>query len=127
MANDSALTPHTSYARQHVRGTNISWNQASKILPLDPTVREAILAIECEFTRWMEDLEPRATHLPSRIRSLVWVMASAQVLQKLGEAVPQPDEVLEQLTLRSRGVLTGERENVLSLTGLKETRTPCVA
>jgi radical SAM superfamily enzyme YgiQ (UPF0313 family) len=127
MANDSSLTPHTSYARQHVRGTNISWNQASKILPLDPTVREAILAIEREFTRWMEDLEPRATHLPSRIRSLVWVMASAQVLQKLGEAVPQPDEVLEQLTLRSRGVLTGERENVLSLTGLKETRTPCVA
>ena len=127
MANDPELAPHTNYARQHVRGTKISWNQPSKILPLDPTVRKAILAIEREFNRWMDDLEPRATHLPSRVRSLIWVVASTRVLQRLGETVPRPDEVMEQLLLRSSGSLAQERESVLALAGFKEITTPCVA
>ena len=36
LARIRALLPHTHYARQRVAGTDISWDQPVKILPIDP-------------------------------------------------------------------------------------------
>src|ERR1700680_868640 len=49
LAADLSLRPHTVYSRHHISGTNITWNQPAKILPLDLEVREAILTIEARF------------------------------------------------------------------------------
>src|ERR1700686_203103 len=48
-SRDPSLLPHTHYTRQCVAGTTISWQQPTKILPMDPTVSEAILLIERRF------------------------------------------------------------------------------
>jgi len=100
MANDPTLEPHTTYVRHQVEGTEVAWDQPSKILPLDATVREAILAIEREFNEWLEYLELRVAHLPSRTRSLIWVLCAAPVLANAGEEAPEREEVLEQLLMR---------------------------
>ncbi len=105
MANDASLKPHTEYVRHRIEGTDIEWDQPAKILPIDPVVREAILDIEERFNGWMESLEPGVAHLPSRLRSLVWVMCASAVLAEAGEAVPDEDDVREQLMRRlPRGV-----------------------
>ena len=49
LARDPSLLPHTHYIRQHVAGTDISWDQPVKILPIDPVVADAILRIERRF------------------------------------------------------------------------------
>ncbi|MGH8248947.1 MAG: B12-binding domain-containing radical SAM protein [Gammaproteobacteria bacterium] len=100
LANDQSLVAHTRYVRHRVQGTSVEWDQPSKILPMDPVVRDAILEIEEEFERWMKFLESRAAHLPSRVRSLVWVMCAAPVLTAAGERVPARDEVYRQLQMR---------------------------
>jgi len=127
MASDPELIPHTTFTRQHIRGTAISWDQPSKILPLDPIVREAILEIEREFNRWIEYLQPRATHLPSRTRSLIWVMAAARILRQLGEDSPDPAEVLDQLILRLPGLADLEWTKMRVSAHLKELETSRVA
>lgn len=100
MANDESLIPHTHYARHRVQGTSVEWNQPSKILPIDSMVRDAILEIEEEYDRWMSFLEARVAHLPSRARSLVWVMCAAPVLTNAGELAPDRDAVFRQLQMR---------------------------
>src|SRR5438093_8029625 len=54
MAGDLSLRPYTVFKRQHVAGTDVSWDQPAKIPPLDPTVREAIFAIEADFEAWLK-------------------------------------------------------------------------
>jgi len=90
MANDPTLEPHTTYVRHQVEGTEVAWGQPSKILPLDATVREAILAIEREFNQWLEYLELRVAHLPSRTRSLIWVLCAAP--DRAGESCTNRNE-----------------------------------
>jgi radical SAM superfamily enzyme YgiQ (UPF0313 family) len=113
MANDPALEPHTIYSRHHIAGTSVEWNQAAKILPLDARVREAILEIEQEFNRWMDYLEPMVTHLPSRLRSLIWVLCAVPVLAEAGHQTPDRYEVLQQLLLRLPTLRRGELEDLL--------------
>ena len=103
MSNDASLKPHTEYVSHAIEGTAIAWDQPSKILPIDPVVRETILAIERLCDGWLEYLEARVAHLPSRIRSLVWVMCAAAVLSEAGEVMPKEDEVLGQLLRRLPG------------------------
>ncbi len=100
MASDPALKPHTVYTRHPIAGTAIAWEQPSKIPPIDATVREAILAIEAEYNLWLELLQAEVAHLPSRTRSLLWVVCASPVLTRLGERAPAREEVLEQLLLR---------------------------
>src|SRR5688500_9433438 len=73
-ARDPELLPHTEFVHRHVEGTNVEWDQAAKILPIDPTVRAVILEIERRFEIKLAELQARATHLPSRVRSLVWIL-----------------------------------------------------
>lgn len=97
MANDPELRPHTIHQRQQVLGTTVEWEQPAKILPVDPEVREAILAIEASFEKWLETVTPVVRHVPSRLRSLLWILAAIPVLRAAGERPPGLDEALDAL------------------------------
>lgn len=99
-ARDPALIPHTHYAHRHIDGTDIEWDQAAKILPIDPTVRDVILQIERNFEALLAELQPHAAHLPSRLRSLVWIVAGVPVLAEHGIVVASEQEVRAELESR---------------------------
>lgn len=127
MAKDPTLEPHTLYARHRVAGTAVEWQQPSKVLPVDPALREAILEIEREFNSWMEYLESRVAHLPSRVRSLVWVLCAAPVLEKAGESIPQREDVFEQLLRRLPSMDEGSREDLRHFAGIPQALAACYA
>ena len=93
LERDEALKPHTSYTRQRVAGTTIEWDQASKILPLDDTAREAILRIEREFEATLGELQRHVSHLPSRVRSLIWLLCSLPVMSSYGYPIADRGEL----------------------------------
>ena len=99
-ARDSSLAPHTTHARRRVAGTDVEWEQPAKILPIDPEVREAVLRIEANFEQRMAALEHSVTHLPSRVRSLVWILSSLSVLADYGIPVGDAGEVEAELDAR---------------------------
>lgn len=99
-ARDPSLRPHTELVRRHVAGTAIEWDQPAKILPIDPQVREVILEIERSFETMMERLQERATHLPSRVRSLVWILAGAPILARHGIPIGVEAEIRADLEAR---------------------------
>jgi radical SAM superfamily enzyme YgiQ (UPF0313 family) len=99
-ARDPRLLPHTVFAERHVAGTNVSWVQAAKILPIDPIVREVVLRIEQDFEEHLSALEQRASHLPSRVRSLLWILASLPVMAEHGYPVADECEVRAELEAR---------------------------
>lgn len=108
MASDPALAPQTRHARQRVAGTRIEWEQPGKILPFDPVVRDAILEIERRFEKRLCRLEAAAAHLPSRVRSLLWIVSSIPVLRALGQEMPALAEAEAQLAARLPGAGEGE-------------------
>ncbi len=130
MASDPALEEHTVYERQHISGTGISWRQAVKILPIDSAVRATICQIEASFEEWVVRLGESASHLPSRIRSLIWINAAAPVLfsededfcagalQALVERLPGLDERarerLRHWALRRLGAAGAQQQAVAS-------------
>lgn len=99
-ARDSSLAPHTIHVRRRVAGTAIEWDQPAKILPIDPTVREAVLRIESAFETRLASLEEGVAHLPSRVRSLVWILSSLSVLADYGISVADTREVEAELEAR---------------------------
>jgi radical SAM superfamily enzyme YgiQ (UPF0313 family) len=99
-ARDASLAAHTTHARRRIAGTGVEWDQPAKILPIDPAVREAVLRIEGDFERRIAALEEGAAHLPSRIRSLVWIQSSLSVLAEYGIAVADASEVEAELDAR---------------------------
>lgn len=100
LASDPALLPHTHYARQRVAGTDISWEQPVKILPIDPSVTETILAIERSFEAMLVPLEKMAAHLPSRVRSLLWILSSLRIMEARGQYIADESEVRAELYAR---------------------------
>jgi hypothetical protein len=99
-ARDPTLRPHTELVRRHVAGTAIEWDQPAKILPIDPRVREVILEIEQAFERKLSQLQDRAAHLPSRVRSLVWILVGAPILARHGLPIGAEDEIRAELEAR---------------------------
>ena len=99
-ARDSSLAPHTVYERRRVAGTEVEWDQPAKILPIEPRVREAVLRIESGFERRLAAVEDGATHLPSRVRSLLWILSSLSVLADYG--ICAGDERAVQAELEAR-------------------------
>ena len=93
MATDPSLLPYTVFDQRRVSYAQLTWEQPCKILPADPAVRSAILQIEVEFDAWMAAIGQSAMHLPSRVRSLVWVLCAVPILQGAGCDVPDFDEV----------------------------------
>lgn len=100
LAADPSLKPVTVSTRHRIAGTKITWDQPTKILPLDPAVRAAILAIEQEFNEGLEYLEAHVAHLPSRLRSLLWIACAIPVLEGAGARVPPANDALDQLVKR---------------------------
>jgi hypothetical protein len=99
-ARDPALLPHTRHARRQVTGTAIAWDQAAKILPIDPVVREVILRMEDSFETALESLEQHVAHLPSRVRSLLWILSAIPVLAEFGHTIAEESEVRAELCAR---------------------------
>ncbi|HVS76604.1 MAG TPA: radical SAM protein, partial [Steroidobacteraceae bacterium] len=99
-ARDRSLAPHTTHARRRVAGTHIEWDQPAKILPIDPAVREAVLRIESAFESRLAALEEGVAHLPSRVRSLIWILSSLSVLADCGIEVADAHEVEAELDAR---------------------------
>src|SRR5262249_58209487 len=97
MSRDPAFLPDTVYVSHQEAGTEIAWHQPSKILPRRPDVRAAIVEIELEFETKLSALEQEVAHLPSRVRSLLWVLSSAPVLARLGRVMPDADDIERQL------------------------------
>jgi len=98
-AKDPKLAPYTRYTERHVAGTSISWNQPSKILPMDPLVAEVVLQIERNFEAMLAPLE-RVAHLPSRVRSLLWILSSLPVMAAHGHYIADESEIRAELHAR---------------------------
>jgi radical SAM superfamily enzyme YgiQ (UPF0313 family) len=99
-AKDPTLAPHTRYAERHIAGTNISWQQPAKILPMDPVVAEVILRMERIFESSLALLEKDVAHLPSRVRSLLWILCSLPVMAERGLFIADEREVRAELYAR---------------------------
>ena len=99
-AKDPALAPYTHYAHRRIAGTELSWEQPAKILPVDPVVADAVLGMERRFEALLEPLERRGAHLPSRVRSLLWILASLPVLAAHGQYIADENEVRAELLAR---------------------------
>ncbi len=69
LAQDPQLLAHTVSTRRRVAGTSVEWDQPSKILPIDPAVRSAILEIEREFETLLGSVE-RARRASAFARAL---------------------------------------------------------
>ena len=100
MSADPELRPFTVYERREIGGTTISWDQPSKILPMDPAVREAILRIERDFEELLVGLQPRAAHVPSRVRSLLWILCSLDTMAEQGLPIADEQEVRGEIAAR---------------------------
>jgi hypothetical protein len=99
-ARDPSLFPHTDHVRRQVAGTSVSWEQPAKILPIDPELRDLILRIERDFERMLASLQSQAAHLPSRVRSLIWILCSIPILAECGQFIADEEEVRAELRLR---------------------------
>jgi len=99
-AADPQLLPFTRYEQRQVRGTQIRWPQAAKILPQDPKVAALILRLERDFERTLQGLEGQARHLPSRLRSLLWILCAMPLLEEHGHQIADPAEVRAQVFAR---------------------------
>jgi radical SAM superfamily enzyme YgiQ (UPF0313 family) len=97
---DPRQAPHTRYAHCDVAGTSISWRQPVKILPHDPQVMGVILRIERVFEAMLGPLETQVAHLPSRVRSLLWILASLPVMAEHGLTVACESDVRAELCAR---------------------------
>jgi radical SAM superfamily enzyme YgiQ (UPF0313 family) len=100
LAQDPNLLPHTHYAHRHVAGTDIAWQQPVKILPIDPGVTEVILRMERSFEAMLGPLEQQGAHLPSRLRSLLWILSSLPIMAERGHYIADESEVRAELYAR---------------------------
>jgi radical SAM superfamily enzyme YgiQ (UPF0313 family) len=100
IAKDPSLLPYTHYAERHIAGTSISWQQPAKILPVDPAVADVILRIERNFETMLASIEKQVAHLPSRVRSLLWILCSLPVMAECGQLIAAEEEVRAELYAR---------------------------
>jgi radical SAM superfamily enzyme YgiQ (UPF0313 family) len=99
-AKDPKLAPYTHYIRRQVAGTTISWQQPAKILPMDPVVTDVILRMERSFEALLAPLEKEVAHLPSRVRSLLWILSSLPLMAERGHFIADENEVRAELYAR---------------------------
>jgi hypothetical protein len=97
MSSDPTLLPQTRYELQTIAGTAIRWQQPSTILPFDPVLRAVMATIEESFAARLERLESGYAHLPSRVRSMLWIWCASPVLRAIGFNVPNENAVEARL------------------------------
>jgi len=100
MARDPALLPYTVCERRQVRGSDIQWDQPAKILPVDAQVCATVLAIERSYEAQLAELQQHGAHLPSRTRSLLWILASLEPMAARG--LPIAESAAVRAALRAR-------------------------
>jgi len=100
MAADPALAPFTVCERREIAGTGLTWDQPAKILPMDPLVRETILAIEQDVEAFLVQAGRNAAHLPSRLRSLIWILCSLRPMAEHGLPIADAEAVRRELAAR---------------------------
>ncbi|MGH7633693.1 MAG: hypothetical protein ACRENC_08170, partial [Gemmatimonadaceae bacterium] len=100
LAKDPQLIAHTTYAHRRVAGTAVAWDQPAKILPIDPAVRDTILRIERDFEGMLNALQERVAHLPSRVRSLIWILCAVPTMARHGLSIGDEGEVRAALQQR---------------------------
>jgi DNA polymerase III psi subunit len=71
-----------------------------KILPKDPIVADVILRIECNFETMLGALQGQVAHLPSRVRSLIWILSSLPTMAAHGHHVANEWELRAELASR---------------------------
>ncbi len=99
-SRDSSLLHHTRYVHRQVGGTNIAWEQPAKILPIDPVVADMILRMERSFEVTLAGLEKHVAHLPSRVRSLLWILSAIPIMAEFGQSIADESEVRAELYAR---------------------------
>jgi len=99
-AQNPTLLPQTYYAHQRVAGTGIAWQQPVKILPVDPIVTDAILRMESSFEAMLGEIEGHTAHLPSRLRSLLWILSSLPIMAECGQYIADESDVWSELHAR---------------------------
>jgi hypothetical protein len=100
LSRDPSLLPHVRYAHRQVAGTNVAWEQAVKVLPMDPIVADVILRIEHSFEAMLGTLERQVAHLPSRVRSMLWILSSLPIMAEHGQYIAEESEVRAELNAR---------------------------
>jgi anaerobic magnesium-protoporphyrin IX monomethyl ester cyclase len=80
LAADAELAAHTVYETRTVPGTTLTWSDATKILPADSQARDAILIIEERFEAACRSLAQSVPHIPSRMRSVLWLKVAQEYL-----------------------------------------------
>ncbi|HKD53950.1 MAG TPA: radical SAM protein [Steroidobacteraceae bacterium] len=103
MASDPGLGPFTVHERRRIRGTRIAWDQPAKILPVDPAVRATVLEIERDYETHLSELHQCSAHLPSRTRSLLWILSSLEAMAAHSLPVADAGEVRAALMARLPG------------------------
>jgi radical SAM superfamily enzyme YgiQ (UPF0313 family) len=99
-SRDEKLLPHVRYAHRKVAGTDVAWDQPAKILPIDPVVQEVILRMESSFEAMLASLEKHVAHLPSRVRSLLWILSAVPIMAEHGQIIADESEVRAELYAR---------------------------
>jgi radical SAM superfamily enzyme YgiQ (UPF0313 family) len=99
-SKDPSLVPYTHYAQRQIAGTGISWPQPAKIMPMDPVVTDVVLRMERSFEALLAPLEQQVAHLPSRVRSLLWILCSLPIMAELGQFIADENEVRAELYAR---------------------------
>jgi radical SAM superfamily enzyme YgiQ (UPF0313 family) len=99
-ARDPSLAPYVKYVEREIAGTGISWSQPAKILPIDPVVADVVLRIERSFELMLGSLEGDVAHLPSRLRSLLWILCSLPIMAEHGHFIASESELWAQLYAR---------------------------
>ena len=119
MASDPALRASTISTTRYVAGSRVRWKQAVKILPLNPAAREVILQIEHAYEEWLGRFTEVVPHLPSRVRSLLWILSAVPVFERRGCRVPPQEAVAQALVQRVPG--TAARTVVTSMVMAEQT------
>jgi radical SAM superfamily enzyme YgiQ (UPF0313 family) len=86
LAADAEVSAQTVYEARTIPGTSLSWLDATKILPADSQTRDAILQIEERFEVACRNLAGQMVHVPSRMRSVLWLQAAQEILTEASEA-----------------------------------------
>ncbi|NNC77761.1 MAG: B12-binding domain-containing radical SAM protein [Woeseiaceae bacterium] len=93
MSNDQTLKKHTVQESVSVAGTNIIWQQPQKILPIDDDARKLICAVENRFKRRLASVSQDTQHMPSRIRSLIWIESALPLLADFKLEIPDVAQI----------------------------------
>jgi radical SAM superfamily enzyme YgiQ (UPF0313 family) len=97
LAREPRFEPHTVYETHTVPGTTLQWQHAAKILPADVRTRDAILEIEAAYARICRARLEGVTHVPSRVRSILWLAAAESVLRTQVQGLPKMAAILSCL------------------------------